>query len=61
MLNLVSSIQGGAGGVGGELDPETSRGDERGVAPMPVLPHMRRGSRADGALANPVRSGRKQP
>jgi endonuclease/exonuclease/phosphatase family metal-dependent hydrolase len=26
-----------------------------------LIPHMRRGSRADGALANPVRSGRKQP
>ena len=25
------------------------------------LAHMRRGSRADAAFANPVRSGRKQP
>jgi len=37
----------------------TEEGDY--LASASRFPHMRRGSRADGALANPVRSGRKQP
>jgi len=31
------------------------------LAPPKVFTHMRRGSRADEAVANLVRSGRKQP
>ncbi len=53
------------------MGPDFRRDDYLEVAPAdlsnpnlassPSRRHMARGSRADGALANPVRSGRKQP
>jgi endonuclease/exonuclease/phosphatase family metal-dependent hydrolase len=46
--------------VDGPLPPQICTPGSKLASPGRI-PHMRHGSRADGALANPVRSGRKQP